>query len=479
MPLLKPREPCGECARQTELSNEKTVFNMGYFTLDFKKAKGASDARMSDHIERRVIAPNVDSTRTHLNRELVELPEGVTVRDEAIGHRIKSAGIKRKITPDQVRAIRVMMSGTHEDMMKIKQDGRMDEWCNDSMEWLHKTFGRENTVSAVLHMDETTPHIHATIVPIVTGERRKAKQKQTEGKRSYRKKTDAVRLCADDVLNRDKLIGYHDDYAKIMDKYGLQRGVRGSEARHVTTAQYYRDLKRQTGELETDVQQLQSEKDEAEKQLKQVKKEIKTDRLEAVKTEAKTAIIAKVGSFLGSGEIKELKQEKRQLYEEVATRDESIEKLQTMMQEQQEMHRRVLTEVQGKHIKELEDTKKEVSRLARMIEKACVWLPMLKELFRIERFCRVVGFSSEQTAKLMSGEKIEHSGTLYSEEHKQNFKAEKVTAQVFKNTDVDRNRLFLHINGQSVSDWFKEQFNRIRPNMQVQKEQKRGKGFRL
>ena len=33
---------------------------MGYFTLDFKKAKGASDARMSDHIERRVIAPNVD-----------------------------------------------------------------------------------------------------------------------------------------------------------------------------------------------------------------------------------------------------------------------------------------------------------------------------------------------------------------------------------------------------------------------------------
>ena len=51
---------------------------MGYFTLDFKKAKGASDARMSDHIERRVIASNVDPTRTHLNRELAQLPEGVT-----------------------------------------------------------------------------------------------------------------------------------------------------------------------------------------------------------------------------------------------------------------------------------------------------------------------------------------------------------------------------------------------------------------
>ena len=451
---------------------------MGYFTLDFKKAKGASDARMSDHIERRVIAPNVDSTRTHLNRELVELPEGVTVRDEAIAHRIKSAGIKRKITPDQVRAIRVMMSGTHEDMMKIQQDGRMNEWCNDSMEWLHKTFGRENTVSAVLHMDETTPHIHATIVPIVTGERRKAKQKQTEGKRSYRKKTDAVRLCADDVLNRDKLIGYHDDYAKIMDKYGLQRGVRGSEARHVTTAQYYRDLKRQTGKLETGVQQLQEEREEAEKQLKQVKKEIGTQKLEAVKTEAKAALIAKVGSLLGSGEIKELKQENRQLYEEVTTRDESIEKLQTMVQEQQKQHRKELTEVQAKHIEILNERDKEISRLNRIIEKACKWFPYFMELLRIEKLCRLVGFNQELTDKLVKGEPIVCSGNLYSEEYRRKFTTEKAGFQVVKNP-TDNTKLVLSINRQPISEWFKEQFNKLHQNIQSKQEQKRSKGFKL
>ena len=451
---------------------------MGYFTLDFKKAKGASDARMSDHIERRVIAPNVDSTRTHLNRELVELPEGVTVRDEAIAHRIKSAGIKRKITPDQVRAIRVMMSGTHEDMMKIQQDGRMNEWCNDSMEWLHKTFGRENTVSAVLHMDETTPHIHATIVPIVTGERRKAKQKQTEGKRSYRKKADAARLCADDVLNRDKLIGYHDDYAKIMDKYGLQRGVRGSEARHVTTAQYYRDLKRQTGKLETGVQQLQEEREEAEKQLKQVKKEIGTQKLEAVKTEAKAALIAKVGSLLGSGEIKELKQENRQLYEEVTTRDESIEKLQTMVQEQQKQHRKELTEVQAKHIEILNERDKEISRLNRIIEKACKWFPYFMELLRIEKLCRLVGFNQELTDKLVKGEPIVCSGNLYSEEYRRKFTTEKAGFQVVKNP-TDNTKLDLSINRQPISEWFKEQFNKLHQNIQSKQEQKRSKGFKL
>ena len=451
---------------------------MGYFTLDFKKAKGASDARMSDHIERRVIAPNVDSTRTHLNRELVELPEGVTVRDEAIAHRIKSAGIKRKITPDQVRAIRVMMSGTHEDMMKIQQDGRMNEWCNDSMEWLHKTFGRENTVSAVLHMDETTPHIHATIVPIVMGERRKAKQKQTEGKRSYRKKADAARLCADDVLNRDKLIGYHDDYAKIMDKYGLQRGVRGSEARHVTTAQYYRDLKRQTGKLETGVQQLQEEREEAEKQLKQVKKEIGTQKLEAVKTEAKAALIAKVGSLLGSGEIKELKQENRQLYEEVTTRDESIEKLQTMVQEQQKQHRKELTEVQAKHIEILNERDKEISRLNRIIEKACKWFPYFMELLRIEKLCRLVGFNQELTDKLVKGEPIVCSGNLYSEEYRRKFTTEKAGFQVVKNP-TDNTKLVLSINRQPISEWFKEQFNKLHQTIQTKQEQKRSKGFKL
>ena len=41
----------------------------------------------------------------------------------------------------------------------------------------------------ILHMDEKTPHIHATIVPIVTGERRKAKKEEQNGKKKYRKKS--------------------------------------------------------------------------------------------------------------------------------------------------------------------------------------------------------------------------------------------------------------------------------------------------
>lgn len=62
-----------------------------------------------------------------------------------------------------------------------------------------------------------------------------------------------------------------------------------------------------------------------------------------------------------------MEQENRQLYNEVAARDESIEKLQTNIQRMQEQHRTELLKIQSEHTKE-------VSRLNRIIQKACSWL---------------------------------------------------------------------------------------------------------
>ena len=437
---------------------------MGYISIQINKAKGSADTGASDHIERKTMPKNADPTRTHLNRELVEFPDGVADRTEAISHRIRTAGIKRKITPDQVRAIRIVLSGTHEDLMKVQDEGRLDEWCADNLQWLHCTFGRENTVSAVLHMDEHTPHIHATVVPIVTGERRKAKKKQAEGKRTYRKKTDTVRLCADDVLTREKLVAYHDSYAEAMAKYGLQRGVRGSEARHVTTAQYYRDLKRQTGELEANVQQLQTEQRQAEQQLDEVKREIKSEKLEAAKTEAKAALVTKVSSLLGSGRLKELEADNRTLQNEVAVRDESIKLLQQQMQRQQEEHSRQLMELQAKHRREMADKEtehqKKVSFLKSIISKAQTWFPLFQELVYMEKFCLKVGFNERQTATLISGKSLFYEGELYSEEHRRKFMTERAGFQVVKDPK-DKSKLALAINRQLIGEWFKEQFDRL------------------
>ena len=439
---------------------------MGHFSLDFKKAKGSSDARESDHIERKVIPDNADPTRTHLNRELVKMPSGVYGRDEAIAHRIKTAGIKRKITNDQVRVIRTVLSGTHEDMMNIAANGQLDDWCNDSLKWLQDTFGKENVVSVVLHMDEHTPHLHASIVPIVTGERRKAKNKTAEeGKRTYRKKANAVRLCADDVLNRDKMVGYHDSYAEAMGKYGLKRGVRGSDARHTTTAQYYRNIKRETERLQNGIKLLQSDIEEAERLLKQTKSEINTEKLQAAKTEAKAALVSKIGSLLGSGKLKEVEQHNKKLCELVTDREQYIDELHEKIQRMEDRHSGQLSEVQQKHQSEVMELKNkhatDVSFLNGIICKAKQWFPRLEALLQIENLCRKIGFTTEQTEQLLTGKALNFSGSLYSDEHRKKFIVKNAEIKVFP-TSAKPDLLILAVNRQPITEWFKEQWDSLK-----------------
>lgn len=215
---------------------------MGYAILHMEKAVG-SNSGMSAHIERTIAPKNADASRTHLNQEMITFPNGVTNHTEAIQHRLETAELQRKIGKNQVRAVRILLTGSPDDMKRIEQAGKLDDWCRDNLDWLKKTYGKENIVSAVVYLDETTPHIHATMIPTVTGERRKAKTEQTIGKKKYRKQsTDTARLCADDVMSRVRLKESQNSYAEQMAKYGSQRGIDGSQAKHVTTSQYYRDL---------------------------------------------------------------------------------------------------------------------------------------------------------------------------------------------------------------------------------------------
>ena len=453
---------------------------MGYFSLDIKKAKGTSDTTQSDHIERKIIPKNADPTRTHLNRVLVEYPDGVHGRDEAIAHRLNTAGIRRKITHDQVRVVRVVLSGTHEDMMNIQEKGKLDEWCNDSIQWLQATFGKDNVVAAHLHMDEKTPHIHAAVVPIVIGERRKAKKEQTDGKRKYRKKTNSVRLCADDLFNRQTLIAYHDNYARVMTKYGLQRGVRGSEARHTTTMQYYRDLKKKNETLETETRLLQEKKAEAQEELKQVKAEIRTDKLKSAATDAATAIASGVGSLFGSGKLKELEHSNVELHQEIAKRNKSIDDLKVRMQQMQEQHGKQIRNLQGVHNQELEAKDKEISRLNTILEKAFNWFPLLKEMLRMEKLCYAIGFTKDMVNSLLTKkEAIRCNGKIYSEEHRRRFEIKNDIFKIEKSS-VDNNKLVLTINRQPIGEWFKEQWEKLRQGLrQSAEEPRKSRGFKL
>ena len=450
---------------------------MGYCVLHLEKAKGA-DSGMSAHIERTIVPKNIDPTRTHLNRELIVFPNGVDNRTAAIRHRLDTVGLKRKIGKNQVQAIRIVLSGTHDDMARMENEGKLDEWCDDSVAWLGETYGADNLVSAVLHMDEETPHIHATIVPIVQGERRKQK-KEENVKRKYKVKAPAPRLCADEVMSRSNLIRYQDTYAEHMAKYGLKRGIRGSVAKHLSTHEYYRNLIIQGEDMQANISTLLAREEEARHiieeakhaklELAHIKAETKTVELKNSATKTATAALNGINFLLGGNKVSRLESENRQLHGEVAELKESIGQMRTDMQKMRDSYTAEQLRVSEQH-------QREIGNFRRIIDKAKEWFPILAEFLRIERICRSVGLSERHTDELLQGKVLVVTGKLFSDEYKRSFTVEKVRLKVGREERDGKTVLDLLVDRVPIAAWFKEKWekvsiNRFRRNeMTIQKE---------
>ena len=338
-----------------------------------------------------------------------------------------------------------MLTGTHEDMQRMQNSGKLDKWCRDNIEWLQATFGKDNVVSAVLHMDETSPHIHATVVAIVSGERRKARQKKesdkpeqgeqtASGKKKYRKKpVDTVRLCADDVMTCDNLERFQDTYAEAMQKYGLQRGIRGSDARHISTTQFYRDLYAKNEDLKEDIEIMQDRKEEVYDSV-------------------------------------------RYLYDR---KDEAREKFLDMdnyvRQKEKELE---ATETRLQQLRQDYEPYKAQDEL-NAINK---YFPMMPEQMRIIGLCEQIGLTFDSIHSLLFGKTLSgDSVKLYSPEHKQHFYAKDVQLKIEKEPD-NPGKLHLSLNGQNVIDWFKQKYQEvkqaIKPHIRpIAPKEKRGRGI--
>lgn len=245
-----------------------------YVVCHYEKCYGPP-VSYTTHIERRKadgsehIPYNIKrSDLTRHNREFIAGARK-TGRTAAIENRLMAVKrqkdkdgneYERKIRKDQVCCIEIRLSASPEAMAEIIGQGRLMEWCRESVKWAQHEHGKENIVSAVLHMDEETPHLHVSLVPVVQGESKKQattrkraeKDKEkavAEGaeapkkKRRYKKKSDpsTLRLCADDIMTRSGLKRYQTEYARAMEQFGLRRGEENSPARHKDLAEYYKE----------------------------------------------------------------------------------------------------------------------------------------------------------------------------------------------------------------------------------------------
>ncbi|GFI52285.1 hypothetical protein IMSAGC021_00584 [Muribaculaceae bacterium] len=218
----------------------------------------------------------------------------------------------------------------------------------------------------------------------------------------------------------------------------------------------------------------------AEQELKQVKSEIRTDKLKSVATDAATVIASGVGSLFGSGKMKKLEQSNDELRQEIAKRDKGIDDLKAQMQRMQEQHGKQIRNLQGIHNQELEAKDKEISRLNTLLEKAFKWFPMLREMLRMEKLCAAIGFTKEMIESLLTKkEAIRCNGRIYSEEHRRKFDIKNDIFKVEKNP-TDDSKLILTINKQSIDEWFKEQWNKLRQSLrQSAEEPRKNRGFKL
>ncbi len=220
--------------------------------------------------------------------------------------------------------------------------------------------------------------------------------------------------------------------------------------------------------------------DLAEQELRQVKSEIRTDKLKSVATDAATAIASGVGSLFGSGKLKDLKQANEKLRQEVAKRDKGIDELKARMQQMQEQHGKQIRNLQGIHNQELEAKDREISRLNSLLEKVFDWFPMVKEILRMEKLLAVIGFTKDMIDRLMvKKETLQCSGKIYSEEYKRRFETQNDIFRVEKNP-TDCNKLVLTINGQPISDWFKEQWKKLKHGLRQSEEKpQKSRGFKM
>ena len=156
--------------------------------------------------------PNIDLSRTGRNYHTVHRSERYM---DYINGRIATLPLKRKVRYDAVLMGAFVISSDGEFFKRL-MPSQQRRFFEDATEYFAEKYGEENIISAVVHMDETTPHMHLNLVPIVDR-----------------------RLCAKELFTPKTLRELQSDFwEKVGKKWDLERGKPGSQAKHKSVAEY-------------------------------------------------------------------------------------------------------------------------------------------------------------------------------------------------------------------------------------------------
>jgi hypothetical protein len=279
---------------------------MGYAILRIQKLKSAVAIRNSlKHAFREQETPNADSERTPNNTHI-----GAESSQEAIEK--FNAGLPLNVRKNAVLALEYLITASPE-VMNGKTKNEQDAFFADSLAYLHKTYGKENVFYAGVHRDETTPHMYAYVLP------------KHEGKLNARHFIGG---------HKDRMSQIQTEFAEsIGQKHGLERGVKGSKARHQEIGKYYAKVNTKTPQIAPfavpEKSMFEKKDDYSKRVLAEVNKAIRPT------FQALTAKATATDDALERSKVLEQKarQEKIERMRQDAAREKEAEKVQKALQD--------------------------------------------------------------------------------------------------------------------------------------------------
>ena len=145
-----------------------------YAILRFAKYKGPEIGHIESHNERTkekyASNPDVDTARSHLNFHLVTPQRKYRAEAEK---QIAEAGCRTR--SDSVRVVEALVTASPE-FFKGKKKGEIKAYFQEALDFIREHQDPKTIISAVVHMDEKTPHMHLCFVPLTADKRLSAKE---------------------------------------------------------------------------------------------------------------------------------------------------------------------------------------------------------------------------------------------------------------------------------------------------------------
>lgn len=281
------------------------------------------------------------------------------------------------------------------------------------------------------------------------------------------------------MMNRVKLKEYQTSYGEVMRKFGLKRGVDGSQARHIPASEFYRDVFLKQGAIQKQAADMERLKEEAKaeyeavsrqaaeksaelsdarKELKQVRREIGTDRLKSAAVQTTTRAVQKLGDLLYDPKPARYEQQIKELEKENA-----------------DFQLRIVT-LTASYKKETDALREENKKQKREQEEIEDFFPHLKHWLTWAGFLRRVGFALKMVRELFSFRPLRFRGSLYSHEFNRYYETTGSVARL-SHPPGNPEELSFTIDGQDHIQWFRnkdrEFYNQLGMKMQE------GKGLKV